>query len=199
MTFALPWPPADLAAKSLPLHIVPAGSQLLRFHAKEHGPLYFNRSAGWRWNAPDGSFGVCYVGLELAAAFAETFVREPSATYLDLAALRAKVLTRLRAGRDLRLVEMKDSGLKRAGATSLVCSHLPYDLPQAWAKALHGHPDAPDGIVYRASHDDGTLCAAIFDKAGNAVEDDGGREDVESAPWLFGMALRYGLGLPPGG
>ena len=44
-----------------------------------------------------------------------------------------------------------------------------YDLSQRWALAFHEHPDQPDGILYRSRHDPSRLCAAIFDRAADAL------------------------------
>jgi hypothetical protein len=38
------------------------------------------------------------------------------------------------------------------------------DAPQAWSKALKGHPIGADGIVYTARHDNEALRYALFDE-----------------------------------
>jgi hypothetical protein len=40
-----------------------------------------------------------------------------------------------------------------------------YDYPQALAKAIHDHPDHPDGIVYRSRFDDDAVAVVLFDRA----------------------------------
>jgi hypothetical protein len=195
----LPRPPADLAGRTLPVRTVSVGETLPRFHDARHGPVFFNRTRDYRWNAPQGSYGVCYAGLSLEASFAETFLRTPGATLISMDLVETRALSRLVATREIRLVEMADTGLARLGATSAVCSILPYDLPQEWSAALYAHPERPDGILYRSSHDDGQFCAALFEPAGNALEDDGRREtNLLACGWFWDLMDRYLIGLPPG-
>jgi hypothetical protein len=35
---------------------------------------------------------------------------------------------------------------------------------QRWSRALHDHPDSPDGILYRPRHDPARIAAALFDR-----------------------------------
>lgn len=59
----------------------------------------------------------------------------------------------------------------RSRSACVVHGGLPYDVPQAWSKALFDHPLRPDGISYYSRHDDKGLCYAIFDRARNAVRE----------------------------
>jgi RES domain. len=198
VTSPLSCPGPDFASKSLPIHTVPAGSKLPRFHDVNYGPLYFNRTTDFRWNSPNGSFGVCYVGLSDEASFAETFLRDPGRSYIDLDLVASRAMSRLSAVRELRLVEMANNGLYQVGVSSLVCSITPYDLPHAWAAAIHGHPDKPDGILYRSSHDDSAYCAGLFDRAEDALLDDKKPEtDLIGQDWFWDLIGRYNLTIPP--
>jgi hypothetical protein len=61
--------------------ILPAGASLVRIHRTEHDPLWFgpgpDEPPTYRFDAPDGSYGVCYLAHEPAGAFVETFLRDP--------------------------------------------------------------------------------------------------------------------------
>jgi len=43
-------------------------------------------------------------------------------------------------------------------------------VAQRWSAALHRHPERPDGLVYRSRHDPERRCAAIFDRARDALD-----------------------------
>lgn len=194
-----PLPPEDFADLPLEVGTVPSGRVLHRIHRRKHDALHFGREADpvrrQRWDAPDASYGVCYLAQEDHIAFAETLLRD-----LDLRAvyeedLRVRALAAVEIRRPLRLAEMhgKHLGPMRADASAV---QGPYATTWAWSKALHDHPSAPDGIRYRARHDDSGLSLALFDRAADALE-------TASTPLLDpGMAEvlgrwldRYGVGL----
>ena len=74
-------PPAWMAGTSLPLDLVPAGTPLFRIHRRDRNPIFFGPGQGvaptYRFDSLTGAFGVLYVGLSLAAAVAETLLRNP--------------------------------------------------------------------------------------------------------------------------
>jgi len=159
-----PLPPADLHERRPDLVEPPAGEKLHRFYTAQWKPIYFDRSTTGRFNAPDGSYGVLYAAREPAGAFAETFLRTPGRTLIDLELLRRKAYVRLIAGTKLTLIRLAGPGLARLGATAEVThSGLPYNIAQAWSAALFEHPIAADGIAYHARHDDTKLCYALYD------------------------------------
>ena len=168
-----PLPPADLAAKSLPLHTVAAGAVLYRVHRTSRGVLHFGGSAEpferQRWDAPDASYGVCYLAEEDHIAFAETLLRDLDIDTVQQADLDARALAVVLARAPLRLVEMNGKHLRRVGADASVVQGS-YDVTWEWSAALHAHPDAPHGIRYRARHDDSGLSVALFDRAQDRVE-----------------------------
>lgn len=77
-------------------------------------------------------------------------------------------LSRINQSRPLRLVDLTGPGLSQIGADSRLAAGS-YDLSQRWALAFYEHPDQPDGILYRSRHDPSRLCAAIFDRATDAL------------------------------
>jgi RES domain len=162
-----PRPPADLATRPLPIEEKLAGTLWWRIHLRYYHPLFFGPSPGKlpqnRFDAPDGSYRICYLGLSEAASFAESFLREPGLILAE-GDLEPRAFSRILNTDPLRLVELYGAGLAKIGATAAVASG-PYDISQEWGLAFHGHPDQPDGILYRARHDDDVFCAAIFDRA----------------------------------
>jgi hypothetical protein len=193
-----PLPPSGLATRPLPLHDCPAGTLLARIHPAHLGALFFGPLPGspprGRWDAPAGEFGVCYLAEEPHAAFAETFLRQPGLMVIDHADLESRCLAMAEVRRDLRLVAMHGRGLARMGATAAVCSG-PYAVSRAWARALHDHPAKPDGIRYRARHDDDGFAVALFGRAADAVVLRGSEGLMERTGQLGGWLDRYGVGL----
>src|SRR5262249_43966467 len=107
----------------------------------------------------------------------------------------ARARARLRVTRDLRLVNLHGAGLARLGATAeVVHGGLPYDVPQAWSKALYGHPLVPDGIAYTARHDDTAFCYALFDRRPRCVRMHSRFDDLDQ-DWFWELAGDYGIGL----
>lgn len=195
-----PLPPSDLHARRLPIHIQPGGTDLWRIHPADRGCLFFGPAKGQpprgRFDAPDGGFRVCYLAEKPFAAFAETFLREPGTMVVQMEDLSARSLARVHVMATLRLVGMHGPGLHALGATAASCTG-DYAVSRAWAAALHGHPDRPDGIRYRARHDDDGFAIALFHGAEKLVA------DMESAPlahpsnqlYLADCLNRYEMGL----
>lgn len=195
-----PLPPADLHARRLPIYMAEQDWRFWRIHPTALSPLSFGPAKGapprGRWDAPDGAFRVCYLAEHSFAAFAETFLREPATILLETEDLQARALARVHIRAPLRLVTMHGPGLHAVGATAASCMGE-YAVSRAWAAALHDHPEAPDGIRYRARHDDDGFAVALFDRAKRKVK------EGESAPltdpskvqFLAQCLNRYGMGL----
>jgi RES domain len=190
-----PLPPDDLAKRSPNVQTLRSGVIVHRFYTAAYDPLYFDRGRGGRLNAPDGSYGVLYVARTRKGAFAETFLREPGRTIIPSDLLARKAYVQVRIEKTLRVVRLHGPGLARLGATAeVVHGGLPYDVPQAWSKALRDHPSKPDGIAYYARHDDEELCFALFD---HAQVSEGSREVRLDQNWFWGIADEYDIGSPP--
>ena len=161
-------PPADFATRPLPITIY--RRPWFRIHRLTHGPLYFGRSGDSRFDAPAGEFGVLYVGKDERCAFIETFGHATGVRVVDRGELAARGLARVTPKRPLRLVNLAGDGLARLGADARLTAGESYDPPHRWALAIHDHPKKPDGIAYTARHDPSRVCAAIFDRASEALE-----------------------------
>lgn len=195
-----PLPPPDLHARRLPIYVHEVKWRLWRIHPADRSVLFFGPAPGLpprgRWDAPDGRFRVCYVAEHSFAAFAETFLREPGAVVLQTEDVQARALARIHVLAPLRLVAMHGPGLHAVGATAASCTG-DYAVSQAWAAALHDHPDAPDGIRYRARHDDDGLSIALFHRAERMVADleSASLMDPSNQSYLAECLDRYRLGL----
>ena len=115
---------------------------------------------------------------------------------LDLFSQKAYV--RLRLTGQLRFLKLAGPRPARVRATAEVThSGLQYDVPQSWAKAIHGLPLNFDGIAYNARHDDQELCYAIFDRAADLVVEESRTLDLDNN-WFWEIAETYHVGLAPG-
>ena len=198
-----PSPPPDLHARSLKTTRLQANKVLYRIHRTSRKPLHFGRHTDparrQRWDAPDGSYGVCYMAKDGHIAFAETLLRDLSIRELSEAELDLRSLCTIRVVSPLRLVTMHGGSMRAHGADPSVV-HGPYPKAWEWSLAFHEHPSSPDGILYRlyrARHDDSGLSIALFERARGKVEkaesirllDSGFAETL--GEWLD----RYDLGL----
>jgi RES domain len=103
----------------------------------------------------------------------------------------------LQSTRALRLVELHGPGLSVLGATAqITASPPPYESPQAWSVALHNHPNMFDGIAYRARHDNGEICYALFDRSQTAITE-AELQDNLNADWFDSLLDYYSVGIAP--
>jgi hypothetical protein len=168
-----PTPPADIAERTLKIESVGAGAVLHRIHRSHRAPLHFGRDSDpdrrQRWDSPDAGYGVCYMAKEGHIAFTETLLRDLTLDAIPEAELEVRSLARLRVRSALRLVAMHGNALRVHGADASVVQG-PYPVTWEWSAAFHAHPSAPDGICYRARHDDSGFSIALFEGAQSKVE-----------------------------
>jgi len=133
----------------------------------------FRRDARYRFDAPDGSYGVLYAAFDLPTAFVETVIRdEPfksagSRAILSLAELQARRVIRFQPApnaRALQLIELVGEGLVAARTDNQISAVDDYALTRAWARALHDHPLQADGLLYVSRFFAPSLSVALFDR-----------------------------------
>lgn len=152
---------------------MPKGRILHRVHRSHYAPLHFGCSetpdSRQRWDSPDASYGVCYMAEDDHIALAETMLRAPELAAVSESELKARSLATLRLRSPLRLAAMHGSALHPHGADASVVQG-PYPATWVWSAALYSHPDNPDGICYRARHDDSGFGIALFERASDKLE-----------------------------
>jgi hypothetical protein len=168
-------------------------------HRGIHEPIYFGRSRANRFDAPAGEFGVLYVAGDAHGAFIETFGHATGTLSVSEGELRARELSRVRASRELRLVDLRGEGLARMGADSRLTAGADYGLAQRWALAIHAHRRRPDGILYRARHDPSRASVALFERVAPVVSATrtGALMEGRSLRALGGILETYRFGVVP--
>jgi hypothetical protein len=204
-----PWdlPPPDLHKRDLPIREIERGTPLMRIHSADYHPHFFGpappkrKAAGWpaprnRFDDPQGIYGVCYLGLNDAAAFVETVLRDQFLPVLSAADLGKVCLADGSAARQLRLVEFGGRGLRRLGINAATV-HAPYDITRAWSRALWSHPVEPDGICYHSRWDNDLSCVALFSRAERALQIRPGPLITALPARLAAILDRYEIGYAP--
>jgi hypothetical protein len=174
-----------------------AGTRFFRLHRKDNGAVFFGRSRGNRFDSPDGSFGVLYVGLDEYCAFIETFGQDTGIRVVTRLALEQRRLAYLTTRTTLSLIDLASSGsLARIGADSRLFSGS-HAIAQRWSAALRAHPVKPAGILYPARHDPARNACALFDlpEATFEVDDAGSLSESKNRSLLAEILDRYGFGL----
>lgn len=147
--------------------LIPAGSEFVRIHGINHGPIWFGPAAGtppsYRFDAENGGFGVLYGAQQLEGAFVETLLRR-GRRILSRAYVEERKWSVLQFQRDVRLLKLYDEGLAWHNVTSDICTGDDYKIPQAFSTLIHQQYPDVDGIAYRARHDNGQICYALFDR-----------------------------------
>jgi hypothetical protein len=151
-----------------------AGQQLVRVSQRRFlDPAFFGRQIRHRFDAPDGSYGVCYLATSLDGSLLEVVevARDASTgrATLSVAELRARYTALATVARPLRLAELADDGLARLGLDQRVTGGDDYDLAGAWSAAIHAHAASVDGLFYAGRHHNRCYNVALFERARDAV------------------------------
>ncbi|HUE43252.1 MAG TPA: RES family NAD+ phosphorylase [Candidatus Sulfotelmatobacter sp.] len=179
------------------LATIEPGTKFSRQHDKDEGAIFFSKTGRNRFDSPDGSFGVLYVGQDEYCAFIETFGQNTGIRLVTHTALERRHLSYLAIKTALTLVDLASSGsLTRIGADARLFSGS-YAVAQRWSAALRALPTRPAGILYPARHDPARNACALFDLPESTFDvDDAGSLSEGGHRLLLGKVLdRYDFGL----
>lgn len=164
--------PAPAFPNGLNSETLPIGTELIKIHQKAFGPIWFSPGPGkppaYRFDAPAGQYRIMYTAKALDGAFVETVLRKSVGRVLGRGFVEDRAWTVMTAVRPLVVAKLYDEGLLWHGTDAHIGSVDKYDEPGAMAVALHGTFPALDGIAWRARHDNGQLCYALFDRVTTA-------------------------------
>lgn len=186
-------PPADLNARDLSLEEIPDGDTLFRMHRIALGAKFFGRTAAWRFDSPGRAFGTLYAARTAEIAFAETLLRGQRPIVAE-SELHSRSFCEFKLLRAVRLAKLHGPSLIAIGATAAVTSGG-YDVSQAWAQALHDHPDQPDGILYRSARDNDRFALALFERAATALDSGTSTPVLDDPVRLGGILDHYSASL----
>lgn len=158
-----PPPPADLAARSLPM--VRYGGSLYRIHPLSIDPLQPS-TRDHRFSGPDLGFATLYAATDEVGAFAETALPRFSDTFAASGSwFRDRGMAVVTCASSLELVDLTADGLAALGADGRIFTLEDYGRTQPWAQALFHHPAKPDGLYYLACSAPRHPSVALFDRA----------------------------------
>ena len=164
------------AADRLSIRSITVGTILHRAHRADLDAIWFGPGRGnlpqYRFDAPDGCYQVCYLGLTERAAFVEGVVhRAVPRRIISEKTLAARAISEVHVVEKIRAARLYGKYLIPTGATNAVTHGEPYEtVSQPWSKAIHEHPDHVDGILYSAKHDESQIALVLFDRAAHKVE-----------------------------
>jgi hypothetical protein len=147
---------------------LPAGSVLVRVHHQAHRPVWFGPRPGLppqhRFDALAGEYRTLYCAARLAGAFVESMLRKPAGRIATRAYVEERAWSELTVRRALRLAKLRDEGLHWHGTDAAISASDDYTVPRRLALALYTAFAEVDGIAYRARHNNGEVCYAVFDR-----------------------------------
>ena len=164
--------PTALFPRGVLAEIIPVGTIIVRMHHESRSPLWFGPQPGippqHRFDAPGGEYRTLYCAARLAGAFVESVLRKPAGRIVARAYVDERVWSDLTVRRILRLAKLRDEGLHWHRTDAAVSSSDNYAPSRRLALALHAAFPDIDGLAYRARHNNGEICYALFDRVSAA-------------------------------
>lgn len=200
-----PLPPPDFDARRIPERALDfAITRVMRIHRTIHSPIFYNRRSAsrdvYRFDAPNDEYGVLYASESFSACMAETvirdrFQRQAAPILLSEAALVERSISLIApiSAAILRLADLTRP-LFTIGFTAQILSDPDYTAPNAWSKALFGHPQQLDGIYFRSRYAN-EPSIAMFDRCKLAPH--GPAIPLLTFPALGPFLDQYDIGLAP--
>lgn len=166
MTRPVRLPAAEFAQRDLPLRAWAAG-EMLRVHSAHFGAAFFSLNATHRYPHPGSPTAMMYGGEDLETCLWECFgdaVIDPG-SMIARTVWDERRVSRIRPARTLRLVDLTELATRRVVGVDLsALKHPDLEVPQAWGRALAGHPAGADGIRF-PSRFTGRPCVAWFERS----------------------------------
>lgn len=162
-----PEPGAAFSFLKLPIKTI--NVPLLRIHKTLYDVKFFGKMRKNRFDAPDRSFGVMYLGIDEYCCFIETFGQQTGQNFVTIEELSKNNIATITPNRRIRLVDITGSGLAKIGADNRLATGS-HALAKRWSQAIYNHPEQADGIYYRSCHDPERFSIALFDRAHQAID-----------------------------
>ncbi|KVA61896.1 hypothetical protein WI61_24245 [Burkholderia cepacia] len=164
-------PPSEhFANATLVTRTIPPAA-LVRVSRYETGEPYFGKSGGNRFDDPRKRrrYGTSYFGFDLHCAFAETVLHDEVADLavggFPLVTTELERFVLSFTGSPLTVAVLHGLPLKNLGGDGALSTVVPYDIPQQWSLAVHGHGRRVDGFLYMSRHLNTSEALVLFDRA----------------------------------
>ena len=189
-------PPADLNSREPLIYVASDAETWYRSHQTRYEPIFFGKGMSHRWDAPNGEYGVLYLGRDPYCAFMESIGRGVLKTrFIPKADLQRRGLAEIAFEDPLILIDMVASGgLTRLGAEGSLTGGAGYRNSQRWSKALRDHPKRPHGLYYYSRNDVSRIACALYDHCEPLVKIVAPCKPWADQPVLLGAILdHYGF------
>jgi hypothetical protein len=117
-----------------------------------------------RFDAPNSEYRTLYCAARLAGAFVESLLRRPAGRVVARGYVEEHAWSELTVRRTLRVAKLRDEGLHWHSTDAAISASHDYIEPRRLALALYVAFPEVDGIAYRARHNNGEVCYALFDR-----------------------------------
>lgn len=167
-----------IGVRGMPVARVYAGKELYRVHSSSENAIWYGRkNASWRWDAPNGDFGVMYLSRGPIGSFAETLLRTPGDRDVMWRSVMTKRSAVFAATKTLRLAKLHGDGLAWHGITLGQITSDPdpslndnrYADTQRITDYVYKQTDC-DGIQYLSRFDSDEFCVALFERADVSIK-----------------------------
>lgn len=164
-----PLPSQDFTNRPLPIYQVPVGTVMFRIHDCNFGAIYYNTNPEGRFNSPDSTYGVLYIGSSHGVVFREAITRDkylidfhPNNRHI----IHSRCITELTLTKQLNLADLTGARMAHVRADNRLFTGA-YSVSQSWSKAIYHHPYRVDGIRYHSRYDPEQFCYAFFSERTN--------------------------------
>ena len=162
-------PPGDLDLASFPGRRLDRGTVLFRAHRADRGAWWFCSDGSGRFDLAEPR-GTCYLAESAVVAVRERIgVVLGSRPRVPAAVLAGVVVSRLDVADPISVANLRAARASTFGVQNELATLEPYDVPQAWARAL----DAAgfDGVRYPARFSTGRAgSVAVFGPGGERTD-----------------------------
>ena len=172
-------------------------------------PLHFGRNRAYRYDAPDSTYGVCYLSFDLATALMESVFHQhcwhrQRRRSIALAEVWARMVRAVGTVQELVLADLTAPGVMAQyfGLNLAQLASRRYRSTRHLSAAVHGLQSedgrpAFDGLVYPSRNNYPAACVALFERAAYKVEVLADIDLVDHAGWPRFVA-DWGIGIVKG-
>lgn len=135
--------------------------------------LSFWNGGANRYDDPRRQYKALYGAWSLEVCFVETVVRSRRRPLILAEAELADRTFETWHGKNLRLVEFHSEPLFALGGNGMLNKITPYEVPQLWSRAIHDHPEQPDGMIFMGRYLETEPCLVLFGRCVDRLEAEG--------------------------